>query len=98
MRRRVGVPGFPPVDTGQRVRAAQFGGVRHGRLRAVLVGAGLLVLVATFNADPAKASGVDAAVKALGGAPFGKFLLIIAALGLAAYGAYGFVRSRHADM
>jgi hypothetical protein len=64
----------------------------------VLVGAGLLVLVAIFTADPAKASGVDAAVKALGGAPFGKFLLIIAALGLAAYGAYGFIRSCHADM
>jgi hypothetical protein len=64
----------------------------------VLAGAGILVLVATFTADPAKASGIDAAVKTLGGAPFGKFLLIIAALGLAAYGAYGFIRSRHADM
>lgn len=64
----------------------------------VLVGAGILVVVATFTADPAKASGVDAAVKTLGSAPFGKFLLIIAALGLAAYGAYGFIRARHADM
>lgn len=64
----------------------------------VLVGAGILVIVATFTADPAKASGVDAAVKTLGGAPFGKFLLLIAAVGLAAYGAYGFVRARHADM
>lgn len=64
----------------------------------VLAGAGILVVVATFTANPAKASGVDAAVKALGGAPFGKFLLVIAALGLAAYGAYGFVRSRHANM
>jgi hypothetical protein len=64
----------------------------------VLFGAGILVLVATFTSDPAKASGIDAAVKTLGGAPFGKFLLIIAALGLAAYGAYGLIRSRHADM
>jgi hypothetical protein len=37
-------------------------------------------------------------VKTLGGAPFGKILLLIAAIGLAAYGAYGFIRSRHADM
>jgi hypothetical protein len=64
----------------------------------VLAGAGILVLVATFTADPAKASGIDAAVKTLGSAPFGKILLIIAALGLAAYGAYGFIRSRHAKM
>ncbi len=64
----------------------------------VLVGAGLLVLVATFTTDPAKASGVDAAVKTLGAAPYGKVLLAVAALGLAAYGVYGFIRSRHADM
>ena len=64
----------------------------------VLVGAGILVVVATFTADPAKASGIDAAVKTLGGAPFGKVLLIVAALGLAAYGAWGFVRAKHADM
>ena len=64
----------------------------------VLMGAGILVVVATFTADPAKASGVDAAVKTLGGAPFGKFLLLIAALGLAAYGVWGFIRSRYADM
>src|ERR1700712_4751511 len=64
----------------------------------VLAGAGILVLVATFTADPAKASGIAPAVKTLGGAPFGKILLLIAAIGLAAYGAYGFIRSRHADM
>lgn len=64
----------------------------------VLIGAGILVLVATFTSEPAKASGIDAAVKTLGGAPFGKVLLIIAALGLAAYGAYGFIRGRYADI
>ncbi len=61
----------------------------------VLAGAGILVIVATLQADPAKASGLDAAVKTLGQAPFGKFLLIIAAVGIAAYGAYSFVRSRY---
>lgn len=61
----------------------------------VLAGAGILVIVATLQADPAKASGLDAAVKTLGQAPFGKFLLIIAAIGIAAFGAYSFVRSRY---
>ncbi|MBO0677197.1 DUF1206 domain-containing protein [Mycolicibacterium sp. S2-37] len=64
----------------------------------VLAGAGILVIVATLQADPAKASGLDAAVKTLGQAPFGKFLLIIAAIGIAAYGAYSFVRSRYGRM
>lgn len=61
----------------------------------VLAGAGILVIVATLQADPAKASGLDAAVKTLGQAPFGKFLLIVAAVGIAAFGAYSFVRSRY---
>lgn len=61
----------------------------------VLGGAGILVLFATLQADPAKASGLDAAVKTLGQAPFGKFLLVLAALGFAAFGAYSFVRSRY---
>ena len=64
----------------------------------VLGGAGILVIVATLQADPAKASGLDAAIKTLGQAPFGKFLLILAALGLAAFGAYSFVRSRYNRM
>ncbi len=64
----------------------------------VFVGAGLLVIFATLTADPSKAAGADAAVKTLGQAPFGKILLILAALGIAAFGAYSFVRSRHGRM
>ena len=64
----------------------------------VLAGAGVLVIIATLQADPAKAAGFDAAVKTLGQAPFGKFLLIVAALGIAAFGAYSFVRSRYGRM
>ena len=63
-----------------------------------LAGAGVLVIVATVNSDPAKASGVDAAVKTLGAAPYGRVLLVLAALGLASFGIYSFVRSRHAEM
>jgi hypothetical protein len=64
----------------------------------VFIGAGLLVLVATLRSDPSKATGIDWAVKTLGEAPFGKFLLILAALGIAAFGVYSFVRSRYARM
>lgn len=61
----------------------------------VLAGAGILVIVATFTADPAKASGLDGAVRTLGAAPFGKVLLVLAALGFAAFGVYSFARSRY---
>jgi len=64
----------------------------------VLAGAGLLVIIATLQADPSKAAGLDAAVKTLGQAPFGKVLLILAALGIAAFGAYNFVRARYGRM
>jgi hypothetical protein len=64
----------------------------------VFAGAGLLVIIATVTADPAKASGIDAALKTLGQAPFGKILLLIAALGIAAYGAYCFVMARFVRM
>jgi uncharacterized membrane protein YidH (DUF202 family) len=63
-----------------------------------LAGAGLLVIVATIQADPTKASGLDAAIKTLGQAPFGKFLLVLAAVGIAAFGGYSFVRSRYSRM
>jgi hypothetical protein len=64
----------------------------------VFAGAGLLVIIASLRADPSKAAGLDAAVKTLGQAPFGKVLLILAALGIAAFGAYSFVRCRHGRM
>jgi hypothetical protein len=64
----------------------------------VLAGAGILVIVASLRSDPTKSAGIDVAVKTLGGAPFGKVLLIVAAAGFAAYGFYSFVRSRYGRM
>ena len=64
----------------------------------VLAGAGLLVIVAVLQADPSKSTGLDAAVKTLGQAPFGKFLLVLAAIGIAAFALYSFVRSRYGRM
>jgi hypothetical protein len=64
----------------------------------VLGGAGILLVVATLTADPAKGAGLDAAVKSLGEAPFGKALLVAAAVGFAAYGAYCFVLARFSRM
>jgi hypothetical protein len=84
------------VSGGTGINAVGVGGYVAKGL--VLAGAGVLVIVATLQADPSKASGIDAAVKALGNAPFGKILLIVAALGIAAFGAYSFVRARFGRM
>ena len=84
------------VSGGTGINAVGVGGYVAKGL--VLAGAGVLVIVATLQADPSKASGIDAAVKALGNAPFGKFLLILAALGIAAFGVYSFVRARFGRM
>ncbi len=64
----------------------------------VFAGAGVLVIVATLTADPAKATGFDAAVKTLGHVPFGKALLLLSAAGIAAFGLYSFVRARYGRM
>ena len=64
----------------------------------VLAVAGILLVVAVLRADPSKATGLDGAVKTLGSWPAGPTLLVIAAIGLAAYGVYAFVMARWARM
>jgi uncharacterized protein DUF1206 len=60
-----------------------------------LVG-GLLVWAAvTF--DPAKAGGLDSALRTVLDAPFGRVLLTLVALGIAAFGAFCFVRARYPE-
>lgn len=63
-----------------------------------LVGAGILVVVAVLESDPAKATGIDGAVKTLGSQPYGQVLLILAGVGIALYGVYAFVLARRARM
>jgi hypothetical protein len=84
------------VTGGSAIRAVGIGG--YAAKGVVLMGTGVLVAIATLQADPSKATGLDAAVKTLGQAPFGRFLLIAAAAGLAAFGVYSFVRSRYGRM
>lgn len=64
----------------------------------VLAGVGVLVIVASVRADPAEATGLDGALKALGAQPFGATLLVIAGLGIITYGLYSFVMARYAKM
>jgi Domain of Unknown Function (DUF1206) len=61
---------------------------------AVFALAGVLVIDAAVTYKPAKAGGIDKALLTLRGQPAGEFLLIIAALGLIIFGAYGLCEAR----
>ena len=65
---------------------------------SVLFAAGMCIIAATYSSDPAKATGLDGAVKALGEAQFGQAVLIVAATGFAAYGLYSFALTRYSRM
>jgi hypothetical protein len=69
---------------------------RVGRLArgVVFVILGVLVVVAAVQYDPQKASGLDGALKTLAAQPFGKWLLLVVALGLIAFGVYGIAESK----
>jgi uncharacterized membrane protein len=56
--------------------------------------AGVLVIEAAITFNPSKAGGLDKALHTLRNQPFGEFLLILAALGLIAFGAYGLAEAR----
>ncbi len=56
--------------------------------------AGVLVIDAAVTFKPAKAGGIDKALLTLRDQPFGKFLLILAALGLIIFGVYGLCEAR----
>jgi hypothetical protein len=64
----------------------------------VLALAGILVILASIDSKPEMAAGLDAAVKTLAVTPWGRVLLLFAAAGFGAYGAYSFALSRHARM
>ena len=57
----------------------------------VLAIAGVLVIKASIDVDPAKAAGLDAAVKTLAATRIGMVLLAFASFGFASYGLYSFV-------
>jgi hypothetical protein len=58
---------------------------------------GALIAYAAITFDPARASGLDGAMRTILDAPFGRVLLTLVALGIAAFGAYCFVRARYPE-
>jgi hypothetical protein len=66
-------------------RSGQVGFIAKG----ISIGTiGILVVIAAIQFDPAKAAGLDAALRSLAQTPLGPWLLVVVALGLAAYGVF----------
>ncbi|WP_040339836.1 DUF1206 domain-containing protein [Candidatus Blastococcus massiliensis] len=92
--KEVDLAGAPPTATRLVTRLGQVG--FPGKGIALGVVGGLFVwAAATF--DAAKATGLDGAMHTVLGAPYGQFLLTLVAVGIAAFGAYLFVRARYPE-
>ncbi|WP_219416167.1 DUF1206 domain-containing protein [Pseudonocardia nigra] len=74
------------------VRTGQVGFIAKGAAIALI---GVLVVVAAIRFRPEEAAGLDVALKTLAGQPFGPYLLIAVALGLAAYGVFCLFDARY---
>jgi Domain of Unknown Function (DUF1206) len=62
-----------------------------------LAGVGSLLIWAAVTFDPSKAGGLDGALRTILNLPFGTILLTLVALGIAAFGAFCFVRARYPE-
>jgi hypothetical protein len=58
---------------------------------------GGLLGYAAITFDPSKAQGLDGAMRTILEAPFGRFLLTLVAIGIAAFGAFLFARARYPE-
>ncbi|GAB4080021.1 DUF1206 domain-containing protein [Modestobacter muralis] len=82
------------ASTGQRRAIERLGQVGYPAKGVALALVGGLLGWAAVTFDPEKASGLDGAMRTLLDAPFGKVLLTLVALGIAAFGAFCFARAR----
>ena len=90
------------VDTAQASPSARRTITRLGQAGYPAKGLALLVVGgllgwAAITFDASKAAGLDGALRTVLEAPFGKFLLTLIALGLAAFGAFCFARARYPE-
>lgn len=75
------------------VRVAGTVGNVARMLLALMIG--VFLIAAARTDDPAQAVGIDGALKRLADRPYGPTLLVLVAIGLAAYGIYSFAEARY---
>jgi hypothetical protein len=76
-------------------RAGRVGYIAKGVALAIV---GILFCGAGLHRQASEATGLDGALRTLRGEPFGTVLLVVMALGFAAYGLYSFSRAKHAKV
>jgi hypothetical protein len=77
-------------------RTTRWLGIAGYLAKGVAYGAaGVLLVIAARSFDPAKARGLDAALRTLAEQPYGRLLLGIVAAGLAAFGVFCLLQSRY---
>ncbi|WP_028937309.1 DUF1206 domain-containing protein [Pseudonocardia spinosispora] len=84
--------GAPALVSVLAERLGQFGAV--AKALAIMI-IGVLIDVAALKSEPARAQGMDVALKTLAAQPFGSVLLVVVALGLASYGLFCFFDARY---
>ncbi|HEX5511518.1 MAG TPA: DUF1206 domain-containing protein [Actinomycetales bacterium] len=84
-----------PGDNGVGAAVRTLGVVGYVAKGVAFAIVGVLVIVGVLNSNPAKASGLDEALRTLRAEPFGTALLLAVAVGFACYGMYMFARARY---
>jgi hypothetical protein len=77
------------------IRTGQFGLAARGVVFPII---GIALVKAALNHDPGRAKGIGEALRDLGTTPFGMSVLLVVAVGLAAFGAYCVILSRYRRM
>src|SRR4051794_29399105 len=85
------------ASAGQRRAIERLGQVGYPAKGVALALVGGLLGWAAITFDPDKARGLDGAMRTLLDAPFGKVLLTLVALGIAAFGVFAFFRARYPE-
>lgn len=86
----------PRVGLGRALISLGIGGYVAKGIALIIVG--VLFAIAAFTLRAQEATGLDGALKALAGLPFGTAILVIVGAGLIAYGVYCFGRARFARL
>jgi hypothetical protein len=84
----------PPEATRLVTRLGQAGYPAKGVAFGLV---GVLLVWAAVTFDPARASGLDGALRSLLAVPFGQWLLTLVAVGIVAFGAFCLVRARYPE-